>query len=154
MEGWNRAAQLGCREERRRQERPRREDDSGMGLEDYFLPRDPEESWRRMGLRALLLNHGAQVQMAFTELRSASLNGSRDKSSTTHTSLDPTGVRVSPLEIIMRPRLTDSKVSRRCRNTTEECPHSRLRKYGGKTFWFACLNCPARWPREQHEELA
>ena len=154
MEGWNRAAQLGCREERRRQERPRREDDSGMGLEDYFLPRDPEEGWRRMALRALLLNHGLKACTAFAELRYVSMNGSRAESSTARASLDPTGVKVYPFEIILRDRLPDSKDMRRCRNNPDECDHSRMKSCGGQTFWFACRNCPARWPREQHEVLA
>ena len=64
------------------------------------------------------------------------------------------GVKVRPFEIIMQPRLTDSKDVRRCRNNPDECPHWCIEKRADKTFWFACLSCPARWPCEQHEELA
>ena len=155
MEGWSRAVQL---EKRRRQE----EDDLGMGPEDYFFPRDPGEGWRRMVLRALLLNHGGQTQTTFTELRYLSMNRSGAESSTTRTPTDGkkypfeiiNGVKVYPFEIILRDRLPDSKDMRRCRNNPDECDHSRMKSCGGQTFWFACRNCPARWPREQHEVLA
>ena len=109
--------------------------------------RDPEESWRRVVLRSLLVVRGGVVQATLSSLLTLNLNPIPGELPTTKLKLVMT--KVSREELFSRPFLPESM---KRTLTKEECSHRYIGTGGGKTFWFMCQNCPARWPRNNRDE--
>ena len=117
--------------------------------EDILIPlaRLPEESWRRLVLRAFLLLQSARLQFVASELIALPDRRIRLKEPS------PTGGLVSKAEVFARGFLSDSTTLRgKTHMSKTNCPHEVLLPRGGRSFWFACRDCPARWPRKSQEE--
>ena len=139
----SRAAQRQAQERRSTAQRP------ATGSQDDFdigLARLPEESWRRVALRALVAYRAAANQLVIAELQA--LPSKREPLTEDEI---PTCL-VSKAEVLARPRLSESKSQRVSSTDPGGCNHPKLLPRGGKTFWYACRDCPARWPRTGQQE--
>ena len=111
--------------------------------------RDATESWRRLLLRVFLTMRAAQWQATLLELTTLP-----PPTPFQEPSPDTSGRRgISKAELLGRPRLADSKSIKYVRENSEGCHHPEAIARGGKTFWWTCTWCRARWPRERGEYL-
>ena len=112
---------------------------------------DAEDRWKRVFLRMMVLFNEIRWQTVRAELFALTPFYIRNVEEPA-TSSNPTTYGVTKAEVLSRPRLTDSKVIRNmCGFSPDTCLHSHLKARGGKTYWFTCSQCVARWPRNQHE---
>jgi len=112
------------------------------------LARLPVASWRRLGVRVLLLLQSVRLQFVVSELVALPDRRGQHKG---QTSQDPN--RISKAEVLSRPRLSDSTSLRGVIHfKTMDCPHEMLLPRGGRSFWFNCRDCQARWPRTSQQE--
>ena len=114
--------------------------------------RNPEESWRRLGLRVQLALCAARSQVVLQELALESARKPTRRGPSDEPEL-PYLPKVTRAQILLRSRLKDSRSARQDLDPQNECPHLELMRRGGKTLWWQCRQCVARWPRAQHEEL-
>ena len=125
--------------------------------EDFNIsePRSPEDSWRRVLLRVLLLQAAARWQVVLSEV--STLAPFRDrKRGYQEEDFVPMGhaaiVWVEREDILARQPLTMSKSLRQLAPESA-CHHPGFHTRGGKTLWFTCTRCPMRWPRHPNERL-
>ena len=121
-----------------------------MGVSDVWI-RDPQESWRRVILRAMYLAVQVHWEGLFEELLATTRNR-EDRM------IAPTIENVKLVtrgEIMMRESLSRSK-AKEIMLEVAECTHQLIyfKARGGKTKWWTCTGCGSRWPRFDLEELA
>ena len=125
---------------------------SSPGAEKYDITdwsRGPLTSWRRLMSRLLLVLDAARNQTLLLELKElANVEGGP-----THIESN-NKLGVTRLQILTRAPLSPSKAPRHTQGLEQgTCSRKKLLARGGRTFWWTCRMCTARWPREQGEFL-
>ena len=109
---------------------------------------DSDDRWRRVVLRMWILLSEVRWSTVPAELVAVMPLRLRQE-------LEPEMIRlgVAKSTVLARTRLSDSKATKQLAgNVPEQCQHDTLLPRGGRTLWYTCNQCPARWPRLSKNE--
>ena len=124
---------------------------ASSSAEDFTLtdPRDWVSSWRRIVLRVFVALSAARSLAVAQELQV--LEPYRFNPELGPEPEDKN--QVTRAIVFARGRLSNSKSVKVPIDPEDECRHLALVKRGGKTYWWSCASCPARWPRLSATEV-